>query len=592
MTDHTIGRYDVIRILGKGAMGVVYEARDPRLDRKVAIKTIRRDDLTPAQATAYEGRFLTEARSVARLSHPNIVSVYDAGQAGDATFLVMEFVQGVNLKHCLNHGVLFSPGGAVQILLDVLNALGHAHEQKIVHRDIKPENILMDAAGTIKLTDFGIAKILDADVDNGTQVAGNSIGTPRYMSPEQVRGVPLDERSDLFSAGVLLYELLTASLPFDGAHHLAIATQILHDMPTPPSVKAPGVPLYMDEILHKALAKRPDDRFQSAAEFRSELMDAITALPDVLNVGVVDSAAQLVRPDTAGVLRWLLDRTPGAGMSGTNVESPTVHTQGGNTAAPAVGATNTTQTSGGRTGAHATKQAFEPSEYPGSDNGTMVFPRTRPMGLDGLSPSDESHPAPLPDMSTLTTAEQPKSRKPLWAAVGAVVLGGVLWWALGSGKPPPAPVVNAPPPAPVTDPAQTLSPKEELVLPAPVVAAPATEPATAPGVAAPPAEVPVLPAKSPEAIKRAKEAAAAKAAAAAAAAAASSSATTAPVQDSPPPPPVPKPKPEPAPVAVPKPAAPAEPCTGMTFFERESCMWKQCYTDTYRSHPACKRFNP
>ena len=583
MTEHTIGRYDVIRILGKGAMGVVYEARDPRLDRKVAIKTIRRDDLLPAQAKVYEGRFLTEARSVARLGHPNIVSVYDAGQAGDATFLVMEFVQGVNLKHCLNHGVVFSPAGAVQILVDVLNALGHAHEQKIIHRDIKPENILLDSGGVVKLTDFGIAKILDAEVDNGTQVAGNSIGTPRYMSPEQVRGLPMDERSDLFSAGVLLYELLTASLPFDGTTHLAIATQILHDMPTPPSDKASGVPLYLDEIVYKALAKRPEDRYQSAAEFRAELLEAVGALPDVLSTGVVDSAVHLVRPESAGILRWLLDRTPGAGMPGTT-ETPAVATQGGGVAPAGVTATGApVADTVARTAALSQSQV----SYPSVDDGTIVFPRTRPMGLDGLGSTGGSTPEPLPDMASLRTEAQPRSKKPLVIAAGLVALALVLWLVFKPGKP----AAVAPEAAVVTDPAQTLSAKEELVpasTPTPPVVDSAVSPATA---AATPADAPIAPVKSPEAIKRAKDAAAAKAAAAAAAAASANAPVPTPAPDSAATASA-KPKAEPEPPAPPKPATPAEPCTGMSFFERESCMWKQCYTDTYRKLPACKRFHP
>lgn len=583
MTEHTIGRYDVIRILGKGAMGVVYEARDPRLDRKVAIKTIRRDDLSPEQAKVYEGRFLTEARSVARLSHPNIVSVYDAGQAGDATYLVMEFVQGVNLKHCLNHGVLFSPAGAVQILVDVLNALGHAHEQKIIHRDIKPENILLDSGGVVKLTDFGIAKILDAEVDNGTQMTGNSIGTPRYMSPEQVRGVAMDERSDLFSAGVLLYELLTASLPFDGTTHLAIATQILHDMPTPPSEKASGVPLYLDEIVYKALAKRPEDRYQSAAEFRAELLDAVGALPDLLSTGVVDSAVHLVRHESAGILRWLLDRTPGAAMSGTT-DTPTGNTQSGGVTSAGGAASGGATVADTATRTAALSQSQAP--YPSADDGTIVFPRTRPMGLEGLGSTDGAVAAPLPDMASLRTAAQPSSKKPLLMVVGLLALAVVLWLVFKPVKP----AAVAPEAAVVTDPAQTLSAKEELV-PATVPTPPVVDAPVTPDPVAPVEAPAVAPAKSPEAIKRAKDAAAAKAAAAAAAATSAGTPVATPQPDASASPSA-KPKPEPEPAASPKAVVPAEPCTGMSFFERESCMWKQCYTDTYRKLPACKRFHP
>lgn len=261
-----LGRYDIVRVLGKGAMGVVYEGRDPNLDRRVAIKTIRVQNLSKEAALEYEGRFRTEARSAARLHHANIVSVFDSGQDGDTAFLVMEFIQGDDLKHHLEHGVRFSVRAAVTVVYDLLMALDHAHRQNVVHRDVKPANILIEASGRIKLADFGVARIQEPDEANLTQL-GTGVGTPKYMSPEQAKGARVDSRSDVFSAGVVLYELLTGVQPFTGDNQFVVINQIVTHTPPPPSALNPEVPAALDEVMADALAKNPDDRFGSAREF-------------------------------------------------------------------------------------------------------------------------------------------------------------------------------------------------------------------------------------------------------------------------------------------------------------------------------------
>ncbi|MEO6017731.1 MAG: serine/threonine-protein kinase, partial [Polaromonas sp.] len=284
-----LGRYELIRVLGKGAMGLVYEGRDPNLDRRVAIKTIKVENLSEEAAAEYEVRFRTEARSAARLQHPHIVSVYDSDRDGDIAFLVMEFIQGDDLKHHLDRGDLYTLEQTLGIVGELLSALDYAHRQNIVHRDIKPANLLMENGGRVKLTDFGVARIQDSG--EATRTQGSMVGTLKYMSPEQVQGRPIDARADLFAAGVVLYQLLTGRRPFDGDTDFAIIQQIVGYSPAPPSTYNPKLPPAMDAVIARALAKSRDQRFVSAQEFSAALRAATreatdpTALPPAVTPG-------------------------------------------------------------------------------------------------------------------------------------------------------------------------------------------------------------------------------------------------------------------------------------------------------------------
>ena len=200
-----IGRYDVVGVLGSGAMGWVYECWDPNLDRRVALKTIKVENLSERAASEYEVRFKVEARSAARLQHPHIVSVYDADRDSGVAFLVMEFIDGHDLKYHLDSGKLYSLKETVDIMVALLSALEYAHSQHIVHRDVKPANLLIDLNGCLKLTDFGVARIQNSG--ELTQTQGSVVGTLKYMSPEQIQSLPVDSRADLFAAGVVLYQL-------------------------------------------------------------------------------------------------------------------------------------------------------------------------------------------------------------------------------------------------------------------------------------------------------------------------------------------------------------------------------------------------
>jgi eukaryotic-like serine/threonine-protein kinase len=272
ITAKKLGRYDITRVLGKGAMGVVYEARDPNLNRNVAIKTVRVDSLSKSEATEYELRFRTEAHSAARLQHPNIVSVYDSDRYGDTPFLVMEFVKGQDLKHYLDMGQLYTLQQSVQMMCDLLSALSYAHQHKIIHRDIKPANMLIEASGRLKLTDFGVARIQDSG--EATRTQGGMVGTLKYMAPEQIAGHMVDASSDMFSAGIVLYQLLTDRRPFDGDSYFSIVNQITTQNPLAPSSINPLLPPELDAVVARALAKDKTQRFATAQDFAQALQTA------------------------------------------------------------------------------------------------------------------------------------------------------------------------------------------------------------------------------------------------------------------------------------------------------------------------------
>ena len=274
MSSEQIGRYIVLDLLGEGAMGVVVRAYDPDLGRVVAIKTLRSSGMSSEAVLAQERRFVVESRSAARLRHPGIVAVYDVGRSDQGAYMVMECVHGLNLRQCLNHGVRFSVPGVLHLVDGVLAALEHAHEHHVLHRDIKPENILVDHRGNVKLTDFGIAKMLDLDGTQATVVEGQLIGTPRYMAPEQLRGEPLDGRCDVFACGVLLFELLTGRPPFGGRQFVEITQNILNQATPNAADLSPGVTAGLDRVLQQALQKDRSLRFPTVSQLRQALAAA------------------------------------------------------------------------------------------------------------------------------------------------------------------------------------------------------------------------------------------------------------------------------------------------------------------------------
>ena len=261
-TKPTFGRYEILRELGHGAMGTVYLGRDPKINRKVAIKTLDYAQVGGDELDEVKERFFREAEAAGKLSHPNIVSIYDVGEEHDMAYIAMELLSGEDLTQYCHPNRLLSVWQVLSHISDVTAALDYAHRQGVVHRDIKPGNIMLLEDGRIKVTDFGIARVIDAS----QTATGVILGTPSYMSPEQVAGKTVDGRSDLFSLGVVLYQLLAGTKPFKGDNINAILYAITNNTYTPLSEKVPDLPPCVERIIQKLLAKGVTKRFQSAAQ--------------------------------------------------------------------------------------------------------------------------------------------------------------------------------------------------------------------------------------------------------------------------------------------------------------------------------------
>jgi len=258
-----IGRYEIIDTLGRGAMGVVYLARDPLIGREVALKTLR-VDLDDEMAGEFRERFFREAQAAGRLNHPGIVTVHDVGEdtSSGLVYIAMEYVHGRDLKQLLAEGRRFRPAEAARIVADVAVALDYAHGMGVVHRDIKPANVLLSRDGTARITDFGVARLESSNLT----VDGQFIGTPNFMSPEQIAGRTVDGRSDIFSLGVVLFTVLTGQRPFAGGSMHEVTMRIVQEPAPIPSTVAPGIPPAFNPIILKCLEKDPDKRFQTGAE--------------------------------------------------------------------------------------------------------------------------------------------------------------------------------------------------------------------------------------------------------------------------------------------------------------------------------------
>ena len=262
----TLGRYTLLGELGRGAMGVVYRAEDAMLNRTVAIKTIN-IAADPEERADYERRFYQEARAAGGLSHPNIVTIYDIGRAGDVVYMAMEFVAGSELGSLLASR-LVAPQDAIELCAQVADGLAYAHERGVIHRDVKPANIMVARGGPAKIMDFGIARMRSSEVKTQT---GMLLGSPKYMAPEQLLGASVDHRCDLFALGVVIYEATVGTAPFAGDDITQIMYQIVNAAPPAPSAVSARLPTMLDFVLARALAKDPAGRYQDARELAADL---------------------------------------------------------------------------------------------------------------------------------------------------------------------------------------------------------------------------------------------------------------------------------------------------------------------------------
>ena len=281
-----LGRYVIQSELGRGAMGVVYKALDSVLERPVAVKTVN-ITLEREYADKYEKRFYQEARAAGSLNHPNIVTIHDVGKAGDVVFMAMEYIEGVELRTLIGEGQPLRVAQALSIAAQIAEGLAYAHQRGVVHRDVKPANIMVLANGPVKITDFGIARMRGS---RDLTQTGMLLGSPKYMSPEQVIGKRADHRSDIFSLGVILYEMLCGAAPFNGENVTALMYQIVNFVPPAPSSVNEAVPEMLDYIVAKMIAKPVEERYADAAELARDLRECERQLA---------AAAPAVNPATA-----------------------------------------------------------------------------------------------------------------------------------------------------------------------------------------------------------------------------------------------------------------------------------------------------
>jgi serine/threonine-protein kinase len=302
------GRYQIVSELGRGSMGVVYQGFDPVIGRTVAIKTMLTEGLAPAEFEDFKARFQREAQAAGVLNHPSIVTVYDFGEDHGVLYLAMEFLEGKSLQQIVEEEGVLPPERIIPIYDQVCEALDLAHSHNIIHRDVKPANIMILQSGLVKMTDFGIAKMLST----GMTQAGQILGTPNYMSPEQVRGRQIDGRSDLFSLGVILYELVTGEKPFGGQNITTVIYKIINENPIPPRELDSSIHPGLSYVIQKSLAKSPDERYQTCRELAEDLKNykklggavapsetVVVRVPPLAATGAESRQAPTVKPRPA-----------------------------------------------------------------------------------------------------------------------------------------------------------------------------------------------------------------------------------------------------------------------------------------------------
>ncbi len=432
-----IGRYKILSELGRGAMGVVYKAQDTTIGRMVAVKTIRMSDLAhPEERDQLRSRLFREAQSAGILSHPGIVTIYDIAEEADLAYITMEFVEGKTLEKLLDQGSLEDAKYLVSVATQTALALDYAHSKGIVHRDIKPGNIMVNNEGQVKITDFGIARIASSKFTH----TGTVMGTPSYMSPEQVRGAVVDGRSDMFSLSVVLYEMLTGQKPFSGDSITTVIFKIVSENPVPPKELNPSVGSKVNTVVMRALAKEPAERYQNCKEFAEALQLAVAQTANLT-------------PLTKKVL---------SDYEATLASDPNMMTQADRPSAPA---------------------APPPPQAP-----VAVEPTQRKLppleGKPAPAPvsAQAAAPAPPPPLAVPRAAPRRRTGLALVLAVLLGVAGGGIYWQVTRQQG----VPSQPPARPSAEPSAV---PPATASPTPPVEKPSAEPASAP-VAAPPVSPP------------------------------------------------------------------------------------------------------
>ncbi|MSP00676.1 MAG: serine/threonine protein kinase [Acetobacteraceae bacterium] len=447
----SLGKYSIRRQLGRGAMGTVYEGFDPVIERVVAIKTVRLPEVADEETAEEIARFRREAQAAGRLTHPNIVGVFDYGETADLAYIVMEYVDGPPLKNLLDKNERFPLPKIVQIMEDLLAGLQFSHERGVVHRDIKPANLMLTLSGQAKIADFGIARIESSSM---TQ-AGTVLGTPAYMSPEQFMGLVVDARSDIYSSGVLLYQLLTGERPFEGSMSAIMHKALNTEAPSPSQISVTA-PRPFDAVVKKAMAKRPEDRFASAAEFMAAIRAATMA--PALAAGPEDDSGEATMISTPRMSAAARPDLSVASLAASIAPPPSARTGAVSAAAPAGG-----------------KSSTLPIIIGGGVAGLAVLGG---LGWFLLAPGPTVTPPPVdsPPVSVLPVTPPPVSLPPVTpppVSVPPVV------------SPPPV----TPPPVVTVTPPPVTPPGPPVVLPPPVI--PPVAIAPPPPVVAPPTPSPV-----------------------------------------------------------------------------------------------------
>ncbi len=546
-TQSFLGRYRLVKVLGQGAMGVVYEAVDTRLNRTVAIKTVLRSHLADeTTANEYATRFEREAQAAARLTHPHVVTVFDFGEHEDISYIVMEFIRGRELNQAFEAGQHFPLSEAIRIMRELLSALDYAHQQGIVHRDIKPANVMLDPAGRVKLTDFGVARVANANQDR--TMPGTLVGTPSYMSPEQILGLAVGSRADIFATGVILYQFLTGRRPFTGGGPFGVQRKIVQDDPEPPSKVNPALPEGFDLIISRALAKQPENRYENAGAFAADLERIGASLPRDLPLIDLDLPDDAAAPDTTRTNRaappaapppadpaglTLITEVPfGSPAPPAEADAPPVDPEATvimfRPSAPEPTSTRPAMPTATVPMGPPAPPATRPGTVSGrsATPGTPVRPPPAPPAQPAAAPAPRPAAAPAPAVRPAPPAPAPaqgtstrrpasagsggkRALLPLAAGAGVAVLALTAWllvarpWAdkapardpvapsVTTPAPTPAPAPSAPQPTPAAPPVVTLPP---VVDTAPVTAPAAPPPAPA---RARPADSVARPAPSP-----------------------------------------------------------------------------------------------